>query len=70
MKKENKNYYNDEDQLIFEKLDDFKKFNSNISDKNKSVSSSHKIKGNREEIIQRSVNKAIWELINFVKNLY
>ena len=35
MKKENRNYYNDEDQLIFEKLDDFKKFNSNISDKNK-----------------------------------
>ena len=27
MKKENKNnYYNDEDQLLFEKLDDFKKF--------------------------------------------
>ena len=42
----------------------------NISDKNNSLSSSHKIKGNREEIIQRSVNKAIWELINFIKNLY
>ena len=42
----------------------------NISDKNNSLSSSHKIKGNREEIIQRSVHKAIWELINFIKNLY
>lgn len=42
----------------------------NISDKSNSVSSSHKIKGNREEIIQRSVNKGIWELINFIKNLY
>jgi nicotinamide-nucleotide amidase len=42
----------------------------NISNKDNSVSSSHKLNGNREEIIQRSVNKAIWELINFVKNLY
>ena len=31
MKKENKNnYYKDEDEIIFEKLCDFKKFNSNI----------------------------------------
>ena len=42
----------------------------NISNKDNSVSSSHKLNGNREEIIQRAVNKAIWELINFVKNLY
>ena len=31
MNKENKNnYYNDEDEIIFEKLGNFKKFNSNI----------------------------------------
>ena len=42
----------------------------NISNRDNSVSSSHKLNGNREEIIQRAVNKAIWELINFVKNLY
>ena len=42
----------------------------NISDEHNSVSTTHKLNGNREEITQRAVNKAIWELINFVKNLY
>tara|TARA_B100000902_G_C27304357_1_gene914576 strand:- start:1189 stop:2394 length:1206 start_codon:yes stop_codon:yes gene_type:complete len=41
-----------------------------ISNKEKTVSTTHKLNGNREEIIQRSVNKALWELIKFVKNLY
>ena len=35
MKKEHKNnYYKNEDKIIFEKLSDFKKFNSNIQNKN------------------------------------
>ena len=35
MKKENKNnYYKDEDEIIFEKLKDFKKFNSNTQNNN------------------------------------
>ena len=35
MKKEHKNsYYRDEDEIIFEKLGDFKKFNSNIQNNN------------------------------------
>ncbi|MDA9275542.1 molybdopterin-binding protein [Acidimicrobiia bacterium] len=42
----------------------------NISDKHNSISTTHKLNGNREEVIQRAVNKSIWELINFVKNLY
>lgn len=41
-----------------------------ISNKEKSVSTKHKINGNRQEIIERSVNKAFWELIKFLKNLY
>ena len=41
-----------------------------IVNNEKSVSTKHKLNGNREEIIQRAVNKALWELIKFVKNLY
>lgn len=41
-----------------------------ISNNDKLVSTTHKLNGNREEIIQRAVNKALWELIKFVKSLY
>jgi nicotinamide-nucleotide amidase len=41
-----------------------------IANNEKLVSTKHKLNGNREEIIQRAVNKALWELIKFVKNLY
>ena len=41
-----------------------------ISNNEKLVSTTHKLNGNREEIIQRAVNKALWELIKFVKSLY
>jgi len=30
----------------------------------------HKLNGNRSEIIERASNKAIWELIKFIKSLY
>ena len=35
----------------------------------KTVVSDHKMNGNRVEIIERSTNKAYWELIKFIKNL-
>ena len=40
-----------------------------ISDGEKTVISDHKMNGNRVEIIERSTNKAYWELIKFIKNL-
>ena len=40
-----------------------------IANNSQNISTKHKLNGNREEIIQRSVNKALWELIKFVKNL-
>ena len=43
MKTENKNkYYNDEDEINFEKLNNFRKFNSNI--KRNTQSNNHNIK--------------------------
>ena len=41
-----------------------------ISNGEKTVITDHKMNGSREEILQRSANKAQWELIKFVKNLY
>ena len=41
-----------------------------ISNGDKTVISDHKMNGNRDEILQRSANKAQWELIKFIKNLY
>ncbi len=41
-----------------------------ISNGDKTVLTDHKMNGNREEILQRSANKAQWELIKFIKNLY
>ena len=40
-----------------------------IANNSQNISTKHKLNGNREEIIQRAVNKALWELIKFVKNL-
>ena len=40
-----------------------------ISNGEKTVISDHKMNGNRVEIIERSTNKAYWELIKFIKNL-
>ena len=41
-----------------------------ISNGEKTVITDHKMNGSREEILQRSANKAQWELIKFIKNLY
>ncbi len=41
-----------------------------ISNGDKTVITDHKMNGNREEILQRTANKAQWELIKFIKNLY
>ena len=41
-----------------------------ISNGEKTVISDHKMNGNRAEILERASNKAQWELIKFIKNLY
>ena len=41
-----------------------------ISNGEKTVISDHKMNGNRAEILERAGNKAQWELIKFIKNLY
>ena len=41
-----------------------------ISNGKKTVISDHKMNGNRAEILERAGNKAQWELIKFIKNLY
>ena len=41
-----------------------------ISNKEKTQVTEHKLNGNRTEIIERASNKAIWELIKFIKSLY
>ena len=73
MKKENRNYYNDEDQLIFEKLDDFKKFNSNISDKNKnknhSIRYSNSDKNNFNDILKTEKNDTLLNKTNNDKEI-
>ena len=38
-----------------------------ISNKKETVIFTHKLRGSREDIIARSVNNAIWDLINFIK---
>ena len=50
MKNKNKNnYYNDEDQINFEKLNNFKKFNSNILNNNHSKNQIFKYSGSDEK---------------------
>ena len=41
-----------------------------ISNNDKTQVTEHKLNGNRTEIIERAANKAIWELIKYVKSLY
>ncbi len=41
-----------------------------ISNNDKTQVTEHKLNGNRTEIIERAANKAIWELIKFIKSLY
>ncbi len=41
-----------------------------ISNNDKTQVTEHKLNGNRSEIIERASNKAIWELIKFIKTLY
>lgn len=38
-----------------------------IAKNNKTINLRHKLQGDREDIINRSVNNAIWDLINFIK---
>ena len=38
-----------------------------ISDSKKTVNFHHKLRGSRSDIIDRSVNNALWDLINFIK---
>ena len=38
-----------------------------ISDSKKTVNFHHKLRGSRSDIIDRSVNNAVWDLINFIK---
>ena len=41
-----------------------------ISNNDKTQVTEHKLNGNRIEIIEKASNKAIWELIKFIKSLY
>lgn len=41
-----------------------------ISNNEKTQVTEHKLNGNRSEIIERAANKAIWQLIKFIKSLY
>ena len=41
-----------------------------ITNNDKTQVTEHKLNGNRSEIIERASNKAIWELIKFIKSLY
>ena len=41
-----------------------------ISNTEKTQVTEHKLNGNRNEIIERASNKAMWELIKFIKSLY
>ncbi len=41
-----------------------------ISNNDKTQVTEHKLNGNRTEIIERAANKAIWEVIKFIKSLY
>ena len=38
-----------------------------ISNNKETVNFYHKLRGSREDIINRAVNNAIWDLINFIK---
>ena len=72
MKKENKNnYYKDEDEIIFEKLCDFKKFNSNIQNntqyKNHNIKYSNSDKNYFNNIIKTEKNDTLLNKSNIDK---
>ena len=72
MKKENKtNYYKDEDEIIFEKLSDFKKYNSNIQNnnqyKNQNVKYSNSDKNYFNNILKTEKNDSLLNKSNIDK---
>ena len=72
MKKENKNnYYKDEDEIIFEKLCDFKKFNSNIQNntqyKNHNIKYSNSDKNYFNNILKTEKNDSLLNKSNIDK---
>ena len=74
MKKENKNnYYKDEDEIIFEKLCDFKKFNSNIQNntqyKNHNIKYSNSDKNYFNNILKIEKNEALLNKSNLPGSL-
>ena len=72
MKKENKtNYYKDEDKIIFEKLSDFKKYNSNIQNnnqyKNQNIKYSNSDKNYFNNILKTEKNDSLLNKSNIDK---
>ncbi len=72
MKKENKNnYYKNEDEVIFEKLSDFKKYNSNIQNnnqyKNQNVKYSNSDKNYFNNILKTEKNDSLLNKSNIDK---
>ena len=55
IKKNKNNYYSDEDQINFEKLNNFKKFNSNIQTKNQLKNHSFKYSGSDEDYFNKII---------------
>ena len=74
MKKDNKNnYYNSEDQVNFEKLDNFKKYNSNFKNnyqyKNQNIKYSNSDKNYFNNIIKTEKNISVLNEIDIKKNI-
>ena len=74
MNKENKNnYYNDEDEIIFEKLGNFKKFNSNIQNntqyKNYNINYSNSDKNYFNNILKTKKNDVLLNESNIEKEI-
>ena len=72
MKKENKNnYYKNEDEVIFEKLSDFKKYNSNIQNnnqyKNQNIKYSNSDKNYFNNILKTEKNDSLLNKSNIDK---
>jgi len=72
MKKENKtNYYKDEDKIIFEKLSNFKKYNSNIQNnnqyKNQNIKYSNSDKNYFNNILKTEKNDSLLNKSNIDK---
>ena len=73
MKEHKNNYYNDEDEIIFEKLDNFKKFNSNMKKntqyKNYNIGYSNSDKNYFNKILQTDKNDALLNESNIKKEI-